>query len=106
MQEIPPQYQDSDWARMPPAGRAGKPGGRLRGLSRTTLLELDELGLIKVIAIRKPGAAKSIRLVFVPSLDSYLHSLATESISDSSLSRTEKDKVAASKKRPARRKFP
>jgi hypothetical protein len=86
MQEIPPHYQDTDWARMPPAGRTGKPGGRLRGLSRTTLLELDQRGLIKVIAIRKdPSAAKAIRLVYMPSLDNYLHKLASEPIPDQPL---------------------
>ena len=75
MQQIPPHFQDDDWARMPPAGRTGKPGGRLRGLSRTTLLKLDQRGEIKIVAIRKPGAAKAIRLVYVPSLDAYLHKL-------------------------------
>jgi hypothetical protein len=77
MQQIPSHFVDGDWARMPKAGRPGKPGGRLRGLSRTSLIELDERGLIKVIAIRKPGAVKAIRLVFLPSLDGYLHRLAT-----------------------------
>jgi hypothetical protein len=90
---------------MPPAGRTGKPGGRLRGLSRTTLFELDQLGLIKIIAIRKPGAAKAIRLVFVPSLDSYLQQLASEPGPDSSPP-SAKAKGAAPKKQPARRKFP
>src|SRR5215831_17241322 len=104
MQEIPPHFQDTDWARMPSAGRTGKPGGRLRGLSRTTLLELDQRGLIKIIAIRKPGAPKAIRLIYMPSLDSYLQKLATESIPDSFLP-SEKGKPAVSKKQPARRKF-
>jgi hypothetical protein len=104
MQEIPPHFQDTDWARMPSAGRTGKPGGRLRGLSRTTLLELDQMGLIKIIAIRKPGAAKAIRLVFVPSLDSYLQKLASESIPDSSTSQA--TAKPAARKQPAKRKFP
>jgi hypothetical protein len=90
---------------MPPAGRTGKPGGRLRGLSRTTLLELDQRGLIKIIAIRKPGAPKAIRLVPMPSLDSYLHKLASESIPDSSVPNV-KAKTAAPKKQSVRRKFP
>jgi hypothetical protein len=102
---LPPPYQDADWVRLPSAGRTGKPAGRLRGLSRTTLLELDEMGLIKVAAIRKPGAAKAIRLVFIPSLDAYLHKLATESAHDSCFP-TQKAKAAAPKKQPARRKFP
>jgi hypothetical protein len=49
-----------------------KPHQRLRGLSRTTLLELIELGEIKSAVIRKPGSLKGIRLIFLPSLDSYL----------------------------------
>jgi hypothetical protein len=101
MQEIPPHFQDTDWARMPSAGRTGKPGGRLRGLSRTTLIELDQQGLIKIIAIRKPGALKAIRLVYLPSLDGYLHKLATESIPEQTSA-----KPVTPKPQPARRKFP
>jgi|SRR6516164_9763527 hypothetical protein len=101
MQEIPPHFQDTDWARMPAAGRPGKPGGRLRGLSRTTLVELDERGLIKVAAIRKPGALKAIRLIYMPSLDSYLRSLVSESIPEQIPAES-----APPKKQPARRKFP
>jgi hypothetical protein len=86
---------------MPKAGRPGKPGGRLRGLTRTTLLELDERGEIKVIAVRKPGAVKAIRLVYLPALDSYLHRLATEGIADSSIPPA---KAAPAKK--TLRKFP
>lgn len=80
MREIPKHFEDEQWARMPKVGHRGQPGGRLRGLSRTTLLELNDAGLIKVVAIRKPGAQKAIRLVFLPSLDAYLESLATEAI--------------------------
>jgi hypothetical protein len=66
---IPPHLQGEQWARMP------KPKHRLCGLSRTTLLELHEAGLIRTVAIRKPGAMKGIRLVYMPSLLSYLDSL-------------------------------
>jgi hypothetical protein len=60
------------WARMP------KPKQRLLGLSRTTLLELSVAGLIRTVAIKKPGATKGIRLCYVPSIYSYLDSLAEE----------------------------
>jgi hypothetical protein len=63
------------------------------------------MGQVKVIAIRKPGALKAIRLVYMPSLDAYLHRLATEPIPASPLP-CEKAKPAAPKKQPARRKFP
>jgi hypothetical protein len=49
-----------------------KPKQRLCDLSRTTLLELSEGGLIRTVAIRKPGAVKGIRLVHMPSLLEYL----------------------------------
>jgi len=68
--DIPPHLQGEDWVRMP------KPKHRLCGLSRTTLLELNEAGLIRTAAISKPGAIKGIRLVYMPSLLSYLNGLA------------------------------
>jgi hypothetical protein len=80
MQRIPQHVEGENWARMPKVGHRGQPGGRLRGLSRTTLLELNDAGLIKVVAIRKPGAQKAIRLVYLPSLDAYLEGLATDAI--------------------------
>ncbi len=49
-----------------------KPRERLWGLSRTTLLELIQLGEIKSALIRKPGSMKGIRLVYMPSLSTYL----------------------------------
>jgi len=67
--EVPPHLQDEQWARMP------KPKQRLCGLSRTTIQELSEAGLIRTVAIRKPGAIKGIRLIYMPSLYSYLDSL-------------------------------
>jgi hypothetical protein len=53
-----------------------KPKERLCGLSRTTLLELSEAGLIRTVAIRKPHAVKGIRLVYLPSVYAYLDSLS------------------------------
>jgi len=49
-----------------------KPRERLWGLSRTTLLELIELGAIRSALIRKPGSLKGIRLIYLPSLNTYL----------------------------------
>ena len=62
------------WVRMP------KPKQRLCGLSRTTILELSESGLIRTVAIRKPGAIKGIRLVYVPSLLEYLETLTPKEV--------------------------
>jgi len=67
--DIPSHLSGEQWARMP------KPKQRLSGLSRTTILELSEAGLIRTVAIRKPGAIRGIRLIFMPSLYSYLESL-------------------------------
>jgi hypothetical protein len=79
MQNVPPAYSDGEWGRLPKASHViGQPGARLRGLSRTTLLELGAAGHIKIIGIRKPGSQKAIRLVHLPTLDQYLASLALE----------------------------
>ena len=64
--------QGEDWARMP------KPKERFFGMSRTTILELSQAGLIKTVSIRKPGANKGIRLIFVPSLREFLDNCAQE----------------------------
>jgi len=58
--QIPQHMQGEDWARMP------KPKERFFGMSRTTILELSQAGLIKTVSIRKPGANRGIRLIFVP----------------------------------------
>ncbi len=69
---IPKQFSGDAWARMP------RPKERLWGLSRTTLLELVELGEIKSAVIRKPGSQKGIRLIYMPSLNSYLMTCVEE----------------------------
>jgi hypothetical protein len=75
--DVKERYDTGEWERLPKASQVkGQPGGRLRGLSRTTLLELHERKCIKIAAIHKPGAKKAIRLVFLPSLDAYLRSIA------------------------------
>jgi len=55
-----------------------KPKERLCGLSRTTLLELAEAKHIRSVVIRKPGAVRGIRLIYLPSLRAYLDSLTAE----------------------------
>jgi hypothetical protein len=70
--QIPQHMQGEDWARMP------KPKERFFGMSRTTILELSQAGLIKTVSIRKPGANKGIRLIFVPSLREFLDKCAQE----------------------------
>jgi hypothetical protein len=67
--ELPPDFQGDPWRRMP------KPGERLFGLSRTTLFELSQAGLIRTVHIKKKGAIRGVRLVFLPSLNKYLHGL-------------------------------
>jgi hypothetical protein len=72
--KIPAHFSANDWKRLP------KPRERLCDLSRTTLLELHERGEITIAALRKPGAQKAIRLVFMPSLFTYLNSCVEDSI--------------------------
>jgi hypothetical protein len=67
--DLPEYVKTEQWGRMP------KPGQRLLGLSRTTLLELSNSGKIKTVSIKKPGSVRGIRLVFMPSLLNYLDSL-------------------------------
>jgi hypothetical protein len=64
--------QGADWARFP------KPGDRLNGLTRTTLLEIvqDPTSGVKSAVIRKPGKQRGIRMLFLPSLFAYFERLA------------------------------
>jgi hypothetical protein len=64
------------WVRLPSAAKPDKPGGRLCGLGRTTLLELAERGYFRMASIRQPGRQRSIHLVHLPSLHAYLDSIA------------------------------
>src|SRR5258705_5763611 len=70
--EIPEHLRTVDWERVP------KPGLRLMGLTRTTLLEVikDPQSEVRSAVIRKPGRARGIRLIYMPSLFAYLHRLA------------------------------
>lgn len=66
--DVPDHMKPDDWGRMP------QPGNRLCGLSRTTLLELQDAKKIRSVVLRKPGAVRGIRLIFMPSLYAYLES--------------------------------
>lgn len=58
------------WCRLP------KPKARFNGLSRTTLLEACERGDVRSCVIKKRGAIRGIRLIFLPSLFEYLERLS------------------------------
>jgi hypothetical protein len=66
------EYAGTEWVRLP------KPGQRLCGLSRTSLLELGEAGKIKIALIRKRNAVRGIRLLWLPSLLQLLERLSAE----------------------------
>ena len=66
-------------------GRLPKCGGKLQGLSRSKLNQLILPSAangfrppVKSISVRNPGTIRGIRLIFIPSLYSYLESLARE----------------------------
>jgi len=63
-----------EWCRLP------APGARCKfsGLSRTSLNEAIERGDIRAITIRQHGATRGIRLISVPSLQSWLDKLDTD----------------------------
>jgi hypothetical protein len=54
--------------------RLPKPGKRLYGLPRTTLLDMAERGDIRIVRLRKKGRARGIVLVCLVSLRAYLKS--------------------------------
>jgi hypothetical protein len=68
----PPEGPNQIWARLPVAAKAGKPGGRLCGLARSTLIELAERGYFRMALIKQPNRQRYIRLVHLPSLHAYL----------------------------------
>ena len=61
-----------EWARIPVAVKAC-------GIGRTRLYELlsEAKGAIKTVVLKSPGAERGARLVHLPSLFEYLHSLAS-----------------------------
>jgi hypothetical protein len=72
LQERESQLAQENWVRMP------RPRSRFYGLSRTTLDELHKKKAITCISIKREGAQRGIKLLYLPSLDSYLSKLAAE----------------------------
>jgi hypothetical protein len=65
------RMEEGEWVRLP------KPRERLHGLSRTTLLELCQRGKIRSAYIKMSRlSVRGIRLIHLPSLLRFLHSLA------------------------------
>lgn len=60
------------WIRLP------KPGDRFYGLCRSTLDQLCIRGTIRSAVIKKPGAVRGIRLMYLPSFQEYLNGLSQE----------------------------
>lgn len=68
----------AEWIRLPsPRARC-----RLTGLSRTSLNELAERGVIRAVTVRQPGALRGIKLLNRASLLAYLRRLETEQCGD------------------------
>ena len=60
------------WVRLP------RPGSRFYGMCRSTLDHLCMNGTVRSVVLRKPGAIRGIRLMYLPSLDAYLNQLESE----------------------------
>jgi hypothetical protein len=68
--ELPPVGQNEDWVRLP------KPGCLLLGLGRTYLFQLSKCGKIKTVSLREPGKQRGVRLIFLPSVRSFIEAKA------------------------------
>jgi hypothetical protein len=68
----PNTLEDQNYIRMP------KPKRRFVGMSRTTLQQLGDAGLIEVITVQRPGLSRGLKLIYLPSLFSYLDGLRTK----------------------------
>jgi len=55
------------WERLPT-----KAGERLQGMSRATIYNLIDAGLIKSASIKQPGKLTGIRVIWLPSLLEYI----------------------------------
>ena len=67
-------FSVAEWCRLPaPRARCG-----LTGLSRTGLNELIDAGQIRAITVRKPGAARGVKLINLASLRAWLRRLDEE----------------------------
>ena len=65
---------DAEWLRLPsPRARC-----RLTGLSRTSLNELVDRGVVRAVTVRQPGAQRGIKLLNRASLLAYLARLDAE----------------------------
>ena len=65
---------DAEWMRLPsPRARC-----RLTGLSRTSLNELVDRGVVRAVTVRQPGAQRGIKLLNRASLLAYLARLDAE----------------------------
>lgn len=63
-------FSPDEWGRLP------KPKSRFWGLSRTTILEMVQRGEVRSAVIKKRGAIRGIRLIYLPSLREALNRLA------------------------------
>src|SRR5258708_1380712 len=61
---------EDEWVRMP------RPGCYLLGLGRTYLFQLYRRGKIKTVSLREPGKQRGVRLVFLPSVRSFIEAEA------------------------------
>jgi len=66
------ELANEHWVRLP------RPGDRFYGLCRSTLDQLCLRGTLRSVVLKKPGAIRGIRLLYLPSLDGYLHNLSEE----------------------------
>ena len=64
----------AEWLRLPPPRRRCQ----LTGLSRTTLNELVDRGVIKAVTVRQPDAQRGVKLLNRRSLLAYLETLDRE----------------------------
>lgn len=67
-----PVEHDSDWVRLP------KPGQLFCGLTRSYLYQLCASGKIRSVAIRQPQNKRGVRLIYRPSIHSFLAALDAE----------------------------
>jgi hypothetical protein len=65
----PHTLEPQHYVRMP------KPRHRFLGMTRTTLQQLGDAGLIEVIAVQRPGLSRGLKLIYLPSLYDYLDGL-------------------------------
>jgi hypothetical protein len=77
----PNTLEAGDYVRMP------RPKRRFLGMSRTTLEQLGAAGLIEVIAVKRPGLNRGLKLIYLPSLYDYLNGLRASQAANRQLPR-------------------